>query len=195
VLDGKAAASSTGDEATTRGGAGVLGTRKRPALGDLTNAKASRANVAGPSGASGLEKRAATTSGTTLKEAGTSRVRAAPAAASTTATTKVRAATSASASSRTAAGVRAGTVKREPIDDTRVTKRPRVDVAAAAHQAHLLAQQASVPVGHAQAKDEGWEDLDAEDADDPLMVAEYVNEIFVYMKQLEVSGCRGGGAP
>ena len=36
------------------------------------------------------------------------------------------------------------------------------------------------------AKDEGWEDLDAEDADDPLMVAEYVNEIFDYMKELEV---------
>lgn len=36
------------------------------------------------------------------------------------------------------------------------------------------------------AKDEGWEDLDTEDADDPLMVAEYVNEIFDYMKELEV---------
>lgn len=36
------------------------------------------------------------------------------------------------------------------------------------------------------AKDEGWEDLDSEDADDPLMVAEYVNEIFDYMKELEV---------
>lgn len=35
-------------------------------------------------------------------------------------------------------------------------------------------------------KDEGWEDLDAEDADDPLMVAEYVNEIFEYMKAIEV---------
>lgn len=31
-----------------------------------------------------------------------------------------------------------------------------------------------------------WEDLDADDIDDPLMVSEYVNEIFDYMKQLEV---------
>ena len=31
-----------------------------------------------------------------------------------------------------------------------------------------------------------WDDLDAEDAEDPLMVSEYVNEIFAYMRQLEV---------
>lgn len=37
-----------------------------------------------------------------------------------------------------------------------------------------------------RAKDEGWEDLDAEDADDPLMVAEYVNEIFDYMREIEM---------
>lgn len=38
-----------------------------------------------------------------------------------------------------------------------------------------------------EAKDAGWEDLDQEDIDDPLMVAEYVNEIFAYMKRIEVS--------
>jgi G2/mitotic-specific cyclin 2 len=32
-----------------------------------------------------------------------------------------------------------------------------------------------------------WEDLDAEDADDPMMVSEYVNEIFDYLKVAEVS--------
>lgn len=42
------------------------------------------------------------------------------------------------------------------------------------------------------AKDEGWEDLDAEDADDPLMVAEYVNEIFDYMKDLEMTTMPNG---
>lgn len=31
-----------------------------------------------------------------------------------------------------------------------------------------------------------WEDLDAEDADDPLMVSEYVNEIFGYLHELEL---------
>ncbi|KAF6757755.1 g2/mitotic-specific cyclin cdc13 [Ephemerocybe angulata] len=33
----------------------------------------------------------------------------------------------------------------------------------------------------------GWDDLDAEDGDDPLMVSEYVVEIFQYMRQLEIS--------
>lgn len=32
-----------------------------------------------------------------------------------------------------------------------------------------------------------WEDLDAEDADDPMMVSEYVNDIFEYLKVVEVS--------
>ena len=31
-----------------------------------------------------------------------------------------------------------------------------------------------------------WDDLDAEDIDDPLMVAEYVQDIVKYMRQLEV---------
>lgn len=34
---------------------------------------------------------------------------------------------------------------------------------------------------------EDWEDLDAEDAEDPLMVSEYVVEIFKYLKDIEVS--------
>ncbi|KAG5637176.1 hypothetical protein H0H81_005475 [Sphagnurus paluster] len=32
-----------------------------------------------------------------------------------------------------------------------------------------------------------WDDLDADDADDPLMVSEYVNEIFGYLKQIELT--------
>lgn len=32
-----------------------------------------------------------------------------------------------------------------------------------------------------------WDDLDADDADDPLMVSEYVVEIFQYMKQIELT--------
>lgn len=37
------------------------------------------------------------------------------------------------------------------------------------------------------AKDEGWEDLDAEDEGDPNMVSEYVVDAFNYMMTLEVS--------
>jgi hypothetical protein len=35
-------------------------------------------------------------------------------------------------------------------------------------------------------KTQDWDDLDAEDGYDPCMVAEYVVEIFEYMKKLEV---------
>lgn len=41
-------------------------------------------------------------------------------------------------------------------------------------------------VPYQPAKDEGWEDLDAGDEDDPLMVSEYVNEVYDYLLQLEV---------
>jgi G2/mitotic-specific cyclin 1/2 len=34
-----------------------------------------------------------------------------------------------------------------------------------------------------------WDDLDAEDSEDPLMVSEYVNEIFIYMRSLECNIC------
>ncbi|KAJ9473920.1 G2/mitotic-specific cyclin-2 [Pseudozyma hubeiensis] len=51
----------------------------------------------------------------------------------------------------------------------------------------LKTEQANKP-----AKDEGWEDLDAEDAEDPLMVAEYVNDIFEYMKELEIINMPNG---
>ena len=41
-------------------------------------------------------------------------------------------------------------------------------------------------VPYQPAKDEGWEDLDAGDEDDPLMVSEYVNEVYDYLLELEV---------
>ncbi|KAI0674570.1 cyclin-like protein [Trametes maxima] len=37
----------------------------------------------------------------------------------------------------------------------------------------------------ADPEDDHWDDLDAEDADDPLMVSEYVVEIFEYLKEVE----------
>lgn len=37
-----------------------------------------------------------------------------------------------------------------------------------------------------KAKGGAWEDLDADDSQDPLMVSEYVTEIFEYMRELEV---------
>ncbi|KAH6909563.1 g2/mitotic-specific cyclin cdc13 [Coprinopsis sp. MPI-PUGE-AT-0042] len=39
----------------------------------------------------------------------------------------------------------------------------------------------------ADPEDSAWDDLDADDGDDPLMVSEYVGEIFTYMKELELA--------
>lgn len=56
-------------------------------------------------------------------------------------------------------------VKPQVKDRSRATKRPKTDSIAAEIQ--------------------GWDDLDEEDESDPLMVSEYVNEIFEYLKKLE----------
>lgn len=34
---------------------------------------------------------------------------------------------------------------------------------------------------------EDWDDLDKDNYDDPMMASEYVNEIFTYLKEVEVS--------
>jgi hypothetical protein len=97
-----------------------------------------------------------------------------------------------STSQRTTASTKAGAVAKDDRGVKRIkTDRGEKRVATDAHKDSDLqhkrpsAIQEEV-VEEGPAKDEGWEDLDAEDADDPLMVAEYVNEIFDYMKDLEM---------
>lgn len=55
---------------------------------------------------------------------------------------------------------------------------------------HAPPRDAVLPVGKPRQaprpKDAGWIDLDHEDGDDPLMVSEYVNDIFAHMRRLEV---------
>ncbi|EGO03573.1 hypothetical protein SERLA73DRAFT_165237 [Serpula lacrymans var. lacrymans S7.3] len=52
---------------------------------------------------------------------------------------------------------------------------------AAALEAYADSEPEADPYG------DQWDDLDAEDADDPLMVSEYVIEIFNYMKEIELT--------
>jgi G2/mitotic-specific cyclin 2 len=47
-------------------------------------------------------------------------------------------------------------------------------------------QEIEPEVQEADPNGDQWDDLDADDADDPLMVSEYVNEIFNYLKEVEV---------
>ncbi|TVY19644.1 G2/mitotic-specific cyclin-B [Lachnellula arida] len=62
-------------------------------------------------------------------------------------------------------------------------ERIKVEEAKENHVEHDIAPKASVSKDF----EDGVQDLDQEDMDDPLMVAEYVVEIFEYLKKLEVS--------
>ncbi|KAF8634827.1 hypothetical protein AX17_004078 [Amanita inopinata Kibby_2008] len=97
-------------------------------------------------------------------------------------------------------------VKREKDEDNRACKKirtsseapeeqepPPLDAAqlhAAEEEAALrIAAQLEADVEELEADPDGpdWEDLDIDDMDDPLMVSEYVNDIFNYMKKLELT--------
>lgn len=68
-------------------------------------------------------------------------------------------------------------------------RRTSSDIPEEAAQAEVEVEDVvKVDPGELEADPEGdeWDDLDAEDADDPLMVSEYVVEIFNYLKKVEV---------
>ena len=79
-----------------------------------------------------------------------------------------------------------GAVKHQPMQlDHRGEEEEDMELAQAElarHVAEIEAEAEADPEG------EGWRDLDAEDEGDPLMVSEYVGEIFEYLKEIEV-GC------
>ncbi|KAG2132710.1 cyclin-like protein [Suillus bovinus] len=82
----------------------------------------------------------------------------------------------------------------EEVQDDRVFKKRRTSSDApetdideqAQHEAEVAAVLDVDVAPEADPDGDEWDDLDAEDADDPLMVSEYVVEIFKYMKQTEL---------
>jgi len=54
------------------------------------------------------------------------------------------------------------------------------------HEAEVAAVLDADGVPEADPEGDEWDDLDAEDSKDPLMVSEYVVDIFKYLKQTEV---------
>lgn len=81
----------------------------------------------------------------------------------------------------------------DEAEATRVFKKRRTSSEAPVSEAQLFEEQVAADLEafadtEPEADPEGdeWDDLDAEDADDPLMVSEYVAEIFQYMKVVEV---------
>lgn len=79
-----------------------------------------------------------------------------------------------------------------PEEDPRVLEEARAQAEEDA-QCGRLADEMEAFANEPEADPEHspWEDLDAEDNDDPLMVSEYVQDIFKYMKQLEVNQFAG----
>lgn len=100
-------------------------------------------------------------------------------------------------SKRTTSHLNVKTGTREE-DDNRVFKKRRTSSDAPdeaklldeldEHEAQVAASlDARIDSGpEADPNGDEWDDLDAEDGDDPLMVSEYVTEIFDYMKRVEV---------
>ncbi|KAG8216530.1 cyclin-like protein [Butyriboletus roseoflavus] len=101
-------------------------------------------------------------------------------------------------SKRTTSHLNVKTDTREE-DDNRVFKKRRTS-SDAPDEAKLFEEQdeheaqvaASLDAGinsepEADPNGDEWDDLDAEDGDDPLMVSEYVTEIFDYMKHVELT--------
>ena len=75
-----------------------------------------------------------------------------------------------------------------PPEDPRVLEQARAVAEEKAHNDRLAAEmQAFANEIEHDPEHSPWEDLDSEDSDDPLMVSEYVQEIFTYMKKLEAS--------
>ncbi|ETS64169.1 hypothetical protein PaG_01405 [Moesziomyces aphidis] len=242
---------------------GVLGTRKRAALGDLTNANRTRTNMAGnddkgkaalkdaikpratasTSASSRSSAAIATTTTATVTGVGAARrvVRTRPTTATTTTTSTVDAAAdrpfrasrrvagtttssstttgipSATSRSSTATNAVAATRKGSMVRTTSASSQTSVrrEAAVTSTSAAMPTRSSKTSLNEVRdtedkveapqakrlkteqgavkpAKDEGWEDLDAEDAEDPLMVAEYVNDIFEYMKELEIINMPNG---
>lgn len=99
-------------------------------------------------------------------------------------------------SSRRASANRSGVVKIEV--EGRLSKKPRTSEPEEIEKENIRTEDADDEVMMESSKgkevekvklkdgEQGWEDLDEGDEDDPLMVKEYVNEIYHYMRDLEV---------
>ncbi|KAM7202436.1 hypothetical protein V8F33_002844 [Rhypophila sp. PSN 637] len=169
-------------------------TRKRAALGDVSNVtKSEVANGKKAAGKPALASKLAQPSGIQKKSSGTTttaaRVRNAlePKESNTRASSTV-------AAKRKATAAASASIKEETAAEEPQRKRqhvPEVDskpAKATSKPADVVAPKEPSPVQQEAVEyvfPEGVKDLDTEDLDDPLMVAEYANEIFEYLRDLE----------
>jgi len=74
-----------------------------------------------------------------------------------------------------------------PEEDPQALEEARAQAEEDEHNARLAAEMATfAEEEEADPEDSAWDDLDADDSDDPLMVSEYVQDIFHYLKEVEV---------
>lgn len=209
ALGVKRAATTTNSTSTTTAAAGVPAaqpTRRRAALGDVSNvnkietigtkaAAAAKGKVALAQKPTGIQKptRTTTSTRTALTNKGVSNVAAAdlkrPASGSgvagnvtkkrnTTKTLKEEDDEEVSENVAPPAAKRNGVSVKEEVRVESTTPKDDVEAEVDAD----LPFHATLDELRKEAKD-----LDSEDLDDPLMVAEYVHEIFDYMKELEIT--------
>lgn len=176
-------------------------TRKRDVLGDVSNVgKIGAAEGKKAAGNVGLVSKAAHPSGVTKAHARTTSTRTALGAKETKKATDLKRGGSGSgviggvtkrkaASSVATASVKEGTPLEESQPAQKKARSLDVEKTLASKPEPVLYDEFDQhEVAIAKAKDQlppGVKDLDSEDLDDPLMVAEYATEIFEYLRDLE----------
>jgi len=185
------------------GATGAAQTRKRAALGDVSNVT----KTEGLSTKEGKDvKKAVSTKGSLAKAAQPTGVAKKAPSTRKTATTALSSKDKNSGVKRPASGSGIGHVSKKPAkaaEKVKVEKPVPVDLPvekdenAAPAVAEPSEKEADVKPTKAPAKSapleviaepaEEVQDLDREDIDDPLMVSEYVVEIFDYLKELEIA--------
>ncbi|KAH8101840.1 cyclin-like protein [Cristinia sonorae] len=75
----------------------------------------------------------------------------------------------------------------DDVEDSRVFKKRRTSSDAPDEDVQAVEDAVKVDEVEADPNGDQWVDLDADDADDPLMVSEYVVEIFHYLKEVELT--------
>ena len=74
-----------------------------------------------------------------------------------------------------------------PEEDPLILEQAPAQAEEEATLARIAAEmEAFAKMPEADPESSSWDDLDADDTDDPLMVSEYVQDIFRYLKQVEV---------
>ncbi|KAJ3567373.1 hypothetical protein NPX13_g6792 [Xylaria arbuscula] len=177
-------------------------TRRRAALGDVSNvSKADAVEGKKPLGKTGLVSKAAQPTGVQKSTARSASTRTVLTAKETKKTEVKRTGSGAGAiagGSQKRKTTSTTTVKADVAAEENEQPRKRVHTSESEPKKHVRAESKAVKVEQVEEQVEpqvpvvehefpaGVKDLDSEDLDDPLMAAEYANEIFEYLRDLEV---------